>query len=119
MRVELILSVSDVERAVKFYRTLGLKLGPRVPSTMWAELWCGDAFLGLHRAEEISAHNSERLNLCFATDEALETIVQRLEHAQISLEREIADESFGRSIRVCDPDGLLVQINQHSAGLRA
>jgi hypothetical protein len=28
-------------------------------------------------------------------------------------EREISDESFGRSLRVRDPDGLLVQINQH------
>jgi catechol 2,3-dioxygenase-like lactoylglutathione lyase family enzyme len=116
MRVELILSVSDVERAVSFYQTLGLKLGPRAPSSMWAELWCGEAFLGLHRAEEISEHHPERLNICFATDESLEVVAQRLEHARIPLEREIADESFGRSIRVRDPDGLLVQINQHSVG---
>jgi catechol 2,3-dioxygenase-like lactoylglutathione lyase family enzyme len=81
---------------------------------MWAELWCGEAFLGLHRAEAILAHNPERLHVCVATDEALEAVVERLERARIPLEREIADESFGRSIRVRDPDGMLVQINQHS-----
>ncbi len=116
MRVELILSVSDVERAVEFYRTLGLKLGPRAPSRMWAELWCGEAFLGLHRTENLRPHDPERLHVCIATDESLEAVTERLGRARIPLEREIADESFGRSIRLRDPDGLLVQINQHAQG---
>ena len=113
MRIELVLSVSDVERSAKFLELLGLKLGPRGHSRMWAELWCGEGFIGLHRAEHLEPHHPERLNLCIATEEALEQVAQRLHAAGIRLEREISDESFGRSLRVRDPDGLLVQVNQH------
>ena len=115
MRLELVLSVTDVERAAAFYGLLGLRPGPRPPSPMWAELWCGDAFLGLHRAERLEPHHPDRLNLCVATDEALETVAARLRAAGHGLEREISDESFGRSLRVRDPDGLLVQVNAHGA----
>lgn len=113
MRIELVLSVSDVERSARFLELIGLKLGPRGLSRMWAELWCGQGFIGLHRNDQIAPHHPERLHLCIATEEPLEQVVQRLRDAGMALEREISDESFGRSIRVRDPDGLLVQVNQH------
>jgi hypothetical protein len=43
----------------------------------------------------------------------LELVVDELQRNKISLEREIADETFGRSIQVRDPDGMLIQLNEH------
>jgi hypothetical protein len=49
--------------------------------------------------------------------ERLETLAARLKNAGITLEREISDEAFGRSLAVRDPDGLYIQINEHDESL--
>jgi hypothetical protein len=41
-------------------------------------------------------------------DEPLEEVATRL-----PLHRGIADEAFGRSVVVRDPDGTLIQVNEH------
>jgi hypothetical protein len=43
--------------------------------------------------------------------------VERLRAAGVPLERDIADESFGRSIRLRDPDGLPISVNERDPDL--
>jgi catechol-2,3-dioxygenase len=49
--------------------------------------------------------------------EPLEAVVERLQQRGISLARGIADETFGRSVVVQDPDGLRIQISEHEREL--
>ncbi len=48
--------------------------------------------------------------LAFATDEKLEALAERLSANGYS--PEIHDEDFGRSLRLTDPDGVIVQIQE-------
>jgi len=52
----------------------------------------------------------------FEADEPLEAVVARLADAGFPAEP-IVDESFGRSFRVRDPDGVYVQINDNDRAL--
>ncbi|MGI8723646.1 MAG: VOC family protein [Geodermatophilaceae bacterium] len=54
--------------------------------------------------------------LAFEADEPLEAITSRLRSAGYEPEP-IVDENFGHSVRVCDPDGIWVQINAHDREL--
>lgn len=43
----------------------------------------------------------------------------QLQAAGVAVEHEIADEAFGRSLRLRGPDGLPLQINEHDPDLYA
>ncbi len=115
MKLELILSVSSVERAAEFYQALGFELGVRGISPYWAEMTVGESFIGLHRDDNLNPHGSGRVFVMLNAQAPLETMVDQLGRNGIQLERDIADETFGRSIQVRDPDGMLIQINEHEA----
>jgi catechol 2,3-dioxygenase-like lactoylglutathione lyase family enzyme len=117
MKVMPIVYVSDMGRAIDFYTALGFSGAVEDRAQMWTELKMGDAILGLHFANPLPKNSGGRMELAFVSDEALEGLVSRLEAAGITLERQITDESFGRSIAVCDPDGMLLQINEHDESL--
>jgi hypothetical protein len=51
--------------------------------------------------------------LSLQADEPLESVAERLEAAGVPLSRGIADERFGRSMVIQDPDGLPIQVNEH------
>jgi hypothetical protein len=113
MKLMPIVYVTDMARAWDFYVSLGLEGSPGSRSSMWSELRLGDATLALHHVDALPQRQIGRVELAFVATEPLELLVTRLKAADVPFEREIADEAFGRSIQVRDPDGLIIQINEH------
>ncbi|QSB16821.1 VOC family protein [Natronosporangium hydrolyticum] len=119
--------VSDMEKSLRFYRCLGLAERTRSRSNAWVELSGPDGQLALHRAEGMSppdppaepaeAVAAGRVTLAFVCPGPLEELAQRLALAGFATRRGIADEAFGRSLVVADPDGLLIQVNEHDEEL--
>jgi hypothetical protein len=77
----------------------------------------GDASLALHRIDRLPEKQIGRVELALVATEPLESLVGRLKASGIPFEREITDEAFGRSVQVRDPDGLVIQINEHDPEL--
>ena len=99
-----IVYVRDMEASLAFYESLGFEVRSRSP--MWSELQAGDgAVLALHG--EIDG-NAGHVELALGADAPLESLTERDDVA-----RGIADESFGRSLVLRDPNGLAIQVNQH------
>jgi len=103
----------DVDAAVRFYSALGLRVGSESRSRQWAELSADAGMMAIHFAEADEAGECE---LAFETEEPLEKVVARLTGAGFA-PLAIVDENFGRSVRVQDPDGAWVQINEHDRDL--
>lgn len=108
--------VRDVERALGFYQALGLRQDYNTRPTrkgpvMWTEMTGDGGMLALHHLPEDGPHAS--VELCFEAVEPLEDVVGRLRAAGYEPETEIVDESFGRSVQVRDPEGLLLQVNEN------
>ena len=98
-----ILYVRDMDASLAFYESLGFEVELR--SEMWSRLRAGDgAALALHG--EIDG-NAGHIELAMNADE-LEPLAGRDDVA-----RGIADEAFGRSIVLRDPNGLAIQVNAH------
>lgn len=111
-----IVYVSDIARSLDFYRGLGLRPRPGIDPVYWAEFTLGDATLALHKAADGAATGSGpagTVDLCFLAGEPLEELVARWVAAGIAPSRSIRDEPFGRSVQVRDPDGLVIQVNEH------
>jgi catechol 2,3-dioxygenase-like lactoylglutathione lyase family enzyme len=102
--------VSDVEASRRFYAGLGLVLDDQASFDVWAELRADAGALGLHDAESSQGRTPTTVELGLATTEKLEDIARKLSDAGYSCE--LVDENFGRSIRVVDPDGVTVQIQE-------
>jgi catechol 2,3-dioxygenase-like lactoylglutathione lyase family enzyme len=112
MKVVPIVYVTDMQRSLDWYRRLIPHAGLLSTSPYWSELSLGaTASLALHIVGEITP--GSQLGLALEADRSLEVITERLAEAGISIDREIADEAFGRSMVIHDPDGLGIQINEH------
>lgn len=119
--------VSDMERAVRFYTCLGLSERVRSRSNGWVELAGRDGHVALHlgtlppgpvaAADPDAAVPAGQVALSFVSREPLERPARRLAQEGYRLRRDIVDEAFGRSLVVADPDGLLIQINEHDEEL--
>lgn len=117
MKMMPIVYVTDMQRASVFYQALGF-VGEVVDrASMWTQMTMGDAILGLHYIETLPEKPVGRVELALVTTEPLEHIVNRLASHNVALYRQISDEAFGRSIQVRDPDGLVIQINEHDESL--
>lgn len=116
MKIMPIVYVSNMEQSVAFYEALGLKAKTQDRSGMWFELALGDAILALHLADKLPEQKQQRIQLTFISSEPLENLLTRLEKHRVQLEG-IVDEAFGRSFKVYDPDGLMIQINEHEEQL--
>jgi catechol 2,3-dioxygenase-like lactoylglutathione lyase family enzyme len=112
MRVLPIRYCADVEASTRFYRALGLELGAATRPGSWVELPAAAGILALHRAAE----HAGDCELAFEADEPLEAVGARLAAAGFPTEP-IVDESYGRSLRVRDPDGVYVQVNENDRSL--
>jgi catechol 2,3-dioxygenase-like lactoylglutathione lyase family enzyme len=113
MKVMPIRYAQDVAASTEFYRALGLEPGSVSRPGGWSELTGSAGMVAVHAAEGLTAGRCE---LCFEADEPLETVAGRLRAAGFSPD-DIVDESFGRSLQVRDPDGVLVQVNEHEREL--
>ena len=116
MKIMPIVYVTDMTQSVQFYEALGLKPTTQDRSGMWFEFTLGDAVLALHKAETLAPPVSHRVELSFVSTEPLENLVSTLQERSIEADG-IVDEAFGRSVKVIDPDGLVIQINEHDEEL--
>jgi catechol 2,3-dioxygenase-like lactoylglutathione lyase family enzyme len=112
MRVLPIRYCADVEASTRFYRALGLELGSATRTGGWVELPAAAGALALHRA----GADAGECELAFEADEPLEAVAARLTAAGYRPEP-ILDEAYGRSLRVTDPDGVPVQVNENDRTL--
>lgn len=107
MRLMPIRYTTDVEGMTRFYQALGLPVQARSRPGGWVEL-AAPGTLAIHRCD---AGNAGSCELAFEAEEPLERVVDRLRRAGFS-PRGIVDESHGRSVRIRDPDGTWVQVNE-------
>jgi catechol 2,3-dioxygenase-like lactoylglutathione lyase family enzyme len=111
MRVLPIRYCADVEASTRFYRALGLDVGSANRTGGWVELPATAGALALHKAP-----GAGECELAFEADEPLEAVAARLTAAGYGPEP-ILDEAYGRSLRVTDPDGVPVQVNENDRTL--
>jgi catechol 2,3-dioxygenase-like lactoylglutathione lyase family enzyme len=113
--------VHDMAAAQAFYEALGLTLEvaqrpPKDgPQPHWIELAGSAGTLALHYVPP--GATAPPVELAFDSDQPLEDVTKRLRAAGFEPETSITDEAFGRSFKVRDPGGLLIQINEHDRGL--
>jgi catechol 2,3-dioxygenase-like lactoylglutathione lyase family enzyme len=105
-----IVYVRDMDESISFYERLGFDVDMQSRSQSWTELKAGDgAVLALHAAEGDAAG---RVELSMVAEQPLERLAE-----VAPLARGIADEAFGRSVILQDPDGLRIQVNEHDREL--
>ncbi|MCT4351849.1 VOC family protein [Streptomyces sp. Je 1-79] len=102
--------VADVEASRDFYAGLGLTVRQEPGAAVWVRLTATAGAVGVHAAAVSQGRPPGTTELGFTTEEPLEEVAQRLERNGYAYE--LVEENFGRSVRVTDPDGVVVQI-QH------
>ena len=111
MRIHPVRFTDQPEAMQRFLEVLGLSTTITSDSGAWVSLRGSGGGVGLHAAA--SSDEQERpgeTSLSFESDEPLEAVRDRL--AAAGHASEIIDETFGRSLRVADPDGVTLQINE-------
>ena len=108
MKLQPIVYVANMGTATSWYSAL-LGRAPDVSSEYWTTFPVGDGHLALHLGGGDRTTEPGRVALSFVADEPLEMLIGRVE-----VHRSIAAEAFGRSFVVADPDGTLIQINEHA-----
>jgi len=112
MKVIAIRYTSDSTALVGFYTALGFPVDVASRTGDWIELASASAAIAVHHvAAEETIHPAGSAELAFEADEPLEAIRSRLRDAGFP-GGEIVDEAHGRSLRIVDPDGTPVQINE-------
>lgn len=112
MKVMPIRYVRDVGAATRFYEALGLRPGATQRGGGWVEMSGSAGVLALH----VASDDGVRTELALLATESLDVVVRRLREAGFEA-GPILDENFGRSMRVTDPDGVSVQINENDEEL--
>lgn len=125
MKVMPIRFVADVAESERFYAVLGLNAERRGRTPGWTEMAARGGLVGLHSAqggdppwakEGDTPRSAGTVELTLVTDEPLEEVARRLDAAGYDHEP-IADEAFGRFMQVVDPDGLVLQVQEHDPSL--
>ncbi len=111
-----IVYVSNMQRALQFYQALGFAV--HHAGATWSELRVGNTAVALHTAEDV-AKGVLRVSLSLVAHTKLETLIEQLTANGLTITTDIADEAFGRSLTIYDPDGLPIQINEHDPDLYA
>jgi catechol 2,3-dioxygenase-like lactoylglutathione lyase family enzyme len=118
MRIRPIHFVPDVEEAVRFYETLGLRVQARARTGHWIELTASGGDLALHdTATAADGQGRAGMLVNFIAEEPLEALEQRLRAAGFPPEGTVVDQEWGRSLFVPAPDGTLVQIDEQDPEL--
>lgn len=103
----------NVEATTEFYRVLGLEAGSSSRPGNWVEMPAAAGVLAIHAASAVEAGRCE---LAFETDEPLDEVATRMSAAGHEA-GPVIDENFGQSLRLCDPDGVWVQVNRYDREL--
>ena len=114
MKLTPLVYVTDMDKAIAFYTKLLPAATVVTSSPYWTELKVGEATLALHISESVD-HAGDGMGLGLDAATTLEDVVSQLSAAGIKPAGEICAQPFGRSISVADPDGLVIQINEHAA----
>jgi catechol 2,3-dioxygenase-like lactoylglutathione lyase family enzyme len=112
-----IVYVRDMERSISFYEKLGCVVDAKSRSNSWTELKLGEALLALHTSDMLAEPMPRRVELSFVSAVPLKELQVELSALGIQIERPITDEAFGYSMAIRDPDGLVIQINEHDSEL--
>ena len=107
MRLQPIVYVTDMAAASSWYGQL-LATEPEVAGEHWTSFRVAGGHLALHLTEQ--AEQTGAVELSLVVDEPLESTAARMGYTE-----PMVDEAFGRSIRLDDPDGRRVQVNEHTA----
>ncbi len=113
MKLVPIIYVTDMDRSVDFYESLGATVGPSGRNPHWTEMELSGSALALHITADAGSGAQPRVAISLRAHESLENVESLLSARGIETVRGIADEAFGRSMVVSDPDGLAIQINEH------
>jgi predicted enzyme related to lactoylglutathione lyase len=113
MKLVPLVYVTDMERAIEFYGKLLPTSQVVTSSPYWTELNVGGSTLALHLAENVD-HAGDGVAIGLDAATTLENVIAALEEAGITPSGEICAQPFGRSVTVQDPDGMVIQINEHS-----
>lgn len=106
------LPVSDMERAVAFYRDdLGLKVVEHDGD--WTEVSAGDQRIGLNARETPSGEGGAVI--AFSVDD-LDATVAQLRERGVTFTGEISEHPWGRVAPFSDPDGNDLQVYAAPAG---
>jgi hypothetical protein len=108
-----IMFVRDVRASLGLCRALGLRLRARSWNGRWAEVDTANGMLALHAVDDEA---DQRVALTFITHGQLEPLSARLKGAGFTVS-DIIDEGYGRSMRVTDPNGLILQIDEQDPEL--
>ncbi|MEU9803566.1 VOC family protein [Streptomyces sp. NPDC051000] len=105
--------VADVEASRDFYAGLGLAVREEPGAEVWVRLTAAGGAVGVHAAAVSQGRPPGTTELGFTTEEPLEDVARRLRRRGHPYELvELVEENFGRSLRVTDPDGVVVQIQR-------
>ena len=113
MQFSVIAYVSDMDRSVAFYESLGFaRMGEKSP--MWTAFRFGDAVFALHTvmADELPAPSDRPTLNIGVTGAELDRLYALCEERGYPTGGQITDVGFGPHFRVMDPDGLSVQFNE-------
>lgn len=113
MKLMPLIYVTDMEKSIGFYSKLLPASTVVTTSPYWTELNVGGSSLALHITESVD-HAGDGVSVSFDAATTLEQVLSLLEEAGIAPSGEICAQPFGRSVTVTDPDGLVIQINEHS-----
>lgn len=107
----------DVPRMEAFLEALGLRADLASEPGTYVQLDAAAGAAVLHSAATADDPTMPGTTvLSFEADEPLEAVRDRLAAAGFA-GAEIVDESFGRSLRIVDPDGVPIQVNEAMADL--
>lgn len=110
MQLQTIVYVTDMERSVSFYERLGFTVDYR-GGPVWTAFTGTDGVLALHLVDDLPA--GSRVAVSLVSEGPLVDVVDALTGAGIEC-TPIEEQPFGQSTVVRDPDGLPIQINEHS-----
>jgi len=109
------LPVSDLERAVEFYRDrLGLEQQRHEGN--WAELQAGGLRIGLNAREQESPNGSGGAVIAFQPSDSLDRAVSELRQQGVRCAGEISEHPWGRVASFQDLDGNDLQLYEPPAG---
>lgn len=109
LRLQPIVYTTNPEASVDWYTTV-LGFEPSYRSEVWTAFEAGGSTLGIHRVESLPERG--RVELSLVTAEPLEAVELRLADHGIEPSKGIADEAFGRTLVLEDPDGTPVHVTE-------
>lgn len=108
-------SVSDLARAVSFYRTaLGLRCALESGEYQWAEFDCGNVTLAL-KGNALAGGARGGGQIALAVEDVPKAF-EELKRTGVSIEMEPVDSGYCVAIQLRDPDGNLIILHQRTDG---